>query len=486
MKPFIHEDFLLQSEEARILYHEYAKALPIIDYHCHLDPKLIADNKPFSSITDVWLGGDHYKWRALRTFGVEERYITGSASDEEKFAKWSEVLPYTIGNPLYHWSALELKTYFGVEEQLQPGNWRDIYDHCNRLLAQDEFKPQGLITRSKVKWVCTTDDPADDLAHHARIAESQKQAGQGQEQGGQGDAVFATRVTPTFRPDKALQIGADSFPDYVKQLEQAAGFTITSYALMERALLERADFFNQQGCLISDHGFSHLPYAEAAPTELEDIFNRRMNGQTLTSLECDQYTTALFLALGRKYAELGWTMQLHIGAIRNPNSRKFHELGPDTGYDTIGDNTYADRLYKLLDGLERTNELPKTILYNLNSSQNDVLAAMVGSFQGEGIKGKVQFGSGWWYNDQKDGMLKQLTSLSNLGLLSCFVGMLTDSRSFLSYTRHEYFRRVLCNLIGGWAANGEAPRDLPFLGQMVQDICYYNADRYFQMNLASS
>ncbi|MDQ0192069.1 glucuronate isomerase [Paenibacillus wynnii] len=467
MKTFIHEDFLLQSEEARILYHEYAESLPIIDYHCHLDPKAIADNKRFNSITDVWLGGDHYKWRALRTFGIDENYITGTASDKEKFAKWSEVLPYTIGNPLFHWSALELKTYFGVEEQLNPGNWEDIYDYCNQLIAQDSFTPQALITRSKVKWICTTDDPLDDLRYHKQIGEQKD---------------FKTGVSPTFRPDKALQIESGSFMEYVSKLEQAVGYAITTYALMERALLERIDYFDKNGCMISDHGFSHLPYAEAPASILESIFSSRLRGETLSRLECDQYATALFLAMGRKYAAYGWAMQLHIGAIRNPNTRMFHERGPDTGYDIIGDRSYADSLYKLLDDLERTGELPKTILYNLNPAQNDVLAAMIGSFQGGGIKGKIQFGSGWWYNDQKDGMIKQLTSLSNLGLLSCFVGMLTDSRSFLSYTRHEYFRRILCNLIGGWVKNGEVPGDIAFLGRIVQDICFNNAKNYFDLS----
>ncbi|MCL6603905.1 MAG: glucuronate isomerase [Paenibacillus sp.] len=468
MKALIHKDFLLQSDEARILYHEYAKELPIIDYHCHLDSKVIAENKPFSSITDVWLGGDHYKWRALRTFGMDEKYITGTTSNEEKFAKWSEVLPYTIGNPLFHWSALELKAYFGVEEQLHPGNWRDIYEHCNRLIAQDSFTPQALITRSKVKWICTTDDPVDDLHFHKQIKEQED---------------FKTGVTPTFRPDKALQIEAVSFTEYVSKLEQTVGYAITTYALMERTLLERIEYFDKHGCMISDHGFAHLPYAEASPSVLEGIFSKRMSGDALSRLECDQYATALFLAMGRKYAAHGWAMQLHIGAIRNPNARAFHELGPDTGYDIIGDNSYADRLYKLLDELERTGELPRTILYNLNPAQNDVLAAMIGSFQGGGIKGKIQFGSGWWYNDQKDGMIKQLTSLSNLGLLSCFVGMLTDSRSFLSYTRHEYFRRILCNLIGNWVTSGEVPNDIPFLGRIVQDICFNNANTYFDLKL---
>lgn len=468
MKPFIHNDFLLHSKEAQILYHEYAEAMPIIDYHCHLDPKIIAENKPFSSMAELWLGGDHYKWRALRTFGVEERYITGDASDEEKFAKWSEVLPYTIGNPLYHWSAMELRRYFGIEEPLSSGNWREVYEHCNRLLLQDDYTPQGLIARSHVKWICTTDDPVDDLSHHTRIT---------------GQQGFGTRVTPTFRPDKALQIESASFTEYVAKLEQVCGYAITSYDAMEQALLERVDYFHKHGCMISDHGLSDVPWAEAARDELEGLFSRRLSGQRLTKQECNQYAASLLLALGRKYASLGWVMQLHMGAIRNPNTRRMAELGPDTGFDTIGDHSYAERLCSLLDGLDRTGELPKTILYNLNAAQNDVLAALIGSFQGSGIRGKIQFGSGWWYNDQKDGMIKQLTSLSNLGMLSCFVGMLTDSRSFLSYTRHEYFRRILCNLMGNWVLNGEVPNDIPFLGGIIQDICFHNANNYFGLEL---
>ncbi|REK74475.1 glucuronate isomerase [Paenibacillus paeoniae] len=467
MTAFIQDDFLLQSEIAKKLYHDYAKHLPIIDYHCHLDPKAIAENQRFRNITDIWLGGDHYKWRALRTYGIDEQYITGNASDEEKFEKWSEVLPFTIGNPLFHWSALELKTYFGVESLLSHDNWQDIYQQCNEAISQPDFTTQELITRSNVKWICTTDDPIDDLRYHKQIAEQ---------------TAFKTHVTPTFRPDKALQIGASSFLDYVKQLEQVVGYEIVSYDDIEKALLDRAEYFASCGCFISDHGFSTLPYAESTPAQLEMLFAKRLDGAELSKEECDQYTTSLFLALGRKYANLGWAMQLHIGAIRNPNTRRFKELGPDTGFDTIGDITYADALCQLLDALEQTSELPKTILYNLNAVQNDVLAAMIGSFQQSGIRGKVQFGSGWWYNDQKEGMTKQITALSNLGLLSCFVGMLTDSRSFLSYTRHEYFRRILCNILGGWAQCGEVPDDLPFLGRIVEDICYNNANAYFELD----
>ena len=310
--------------------------------------------------------GDHYKWRALRTFGVEEKYITGDATDEEKFAKWSEVLPFTIGNPLFHWSALELKAYFGVDELLTAENWQEIYKRCNDVISKSDFTTQELITRSNVKWICTTDDPVDDLRYHKQIAEQ---------------TDFKTGVTPTFRPDKALQIGAPGFLEYVAVLEQAVGYAITSYALMQQALLERIEYFNQCGCMISDHGFTHLPYAEASAAELEAVVAKRLRGEDLSKLECDQYATSIFLAMGRKYAEFGWAMQLHIGAIRNPNTRMFRQLGADTGFDTIGDNNYADNLYRLLDGLEQTNELPKTLLYNLNPVHNDVLAAMIGSFQ---------------------------------------------------------------------------------------------------------
>lgn len=464
MKPFIHDHFLLQSETARRLYHEHAKALPIIDYHCHLDPQAIAEDRKFGNIAELWLGGDHYKWRALRTFGVEERYITGDAPPEEKFRKWSEVLPYTVGNPLFHWSALELKAYFGIEELLTPANWRDIYDRCNEALAQPSFSARGLITSSNVKWICTTDDPADDLRWHRQLAE---------------DESFRTGVTPTFRPDKALAISAPGFTDYVKALEAAAGHPIDSYGAMEAAMLGRMEAFDTAGCFISDHGLTELQYEEGVPGEAEAVFASRLAGQTLNPRESRVYATALFLTLARKYAALGWTMQLHIGAIRNPNTRMFNRLGPDTGFDTIGDAPVAEALGKTLDALDRTDELPKTILYNLNAVHNDVFATMIGSFQQEGFKGKIQFGSGWWYNDQKDGMLKQLGSLANMGLLSCFVGMLTDSRSFLSYTRHEYFRRIVCNLLGEWVQKGEVPNDLPFLGGIVEDICHHNANSYF-------
>lgn len=467
MTAFIHEDFLLQSETAKKLYHEYAKNLPIIDYHCHLDPKAIAENQSYSNITDIWLGGDHYKWRALRAYGIEEKYITGDATNEEKFEKWSEVLPFTIGNPLFHWSALELKSYFGIEDLLSHENWKDIYARCNDIIAQPDFTTQELITRSNVKWICTTDDPIDDLRYHKQIARQKE---------------FKTNVTPTFRPDKALQIGAPSFLEYVKSLEQVVGYDINSYSRMEQALLSRIEYFDACGCFISDHGLSEVPYAESTEQKIEDLFTKRLSGASLSKEEGDQYTTSLFLTLGRKYAELDWVMQLHMGAIRNPNTRQFHQLGADTGYDIIGDSSYANNLCRLMDGLEQTGELPKTILYNLNAVQNDVLAAMIGSFQQSGIKGKIQFGSGWWYNDQKDGMTKQVTALSHLGLLSCFVGMLTDSRSFLSYTRHEYFRRILCNILGGWVESGEVPNHLPFLGQIVEDICFNNANTYFKLD----
>ncbi|MDO3410948.1 glucuronate isomerase [Saccharibacillus sp. CPCC 101409] len=468
MSSFIQNDFLLRTDTAKKLYREYAEPMPIIDYHCHLDPKAIADNQSFGSMTEVWLGGDHYKWRALRTLGVEELYITGDAPDEEKFARWAEALPQTLGNPLFHWSALELKRYFGIDELLTADNWSGIYRRCNERLAEPDFTAQGLIIRSNVKWICTTDDPADDLSHHKRIAEQ---------------TSFDAKVTPTFRPDKALQIGAAGFVDYLDTLGQAVGYTIDSYAKMEQALIERIEHFHRSGCLISDHAFTEVPHTRATAVELDTIFAKKLGGEELSKKESDRYTTELFLSLGRAYAQKGWAMQLHIGAIRNPNTRMLKRLGPDTGFDTIGDPRVADSLCGLLDALDSDNLLPRTILYNLNATSNDVLAALISSFQQEGIRGKMQFGSGWWYNDQKEGMLKQLTSLSSIGLLSSFVGMLTDSRSFLSYTRHEYFRRILCNLIGGWAEDGEVPDDLPLLGKLVQDVSFNNANAYFGMKL---
>jgi len=466
MKTFIDENFLLTNDIAKTLYHDYAKNMPIIDYHCHLDPKAIAENKKFGSITEIWLGGDHYKWRALRTFGIDEKFITGDSTDEEKFQKWAEVLPYTIGNPLSHWSALELKTYFGVDDLLTEDNWESIYRQCNEQLQTDDFSTQSLIEKSNVEWICTTDDPIDTLEYHDKIKEQSN---------------FKTKVTPTFRPDKILLIQSETFLAYVEQLEKVVGFKIDSYKKMLEAAINRADYFNSKGCFISDHAFGNIPFELADEQELEQIFSRKLAGIALTQQEADKYTTCLFIEIAKHFHKLNWAIQLHIGAIRNPNTRMFNLLGADTGYDFIGDYCVAENLAKLLNALDSTDQLPKTILYTLNSNLNDVLGTLIASFQQGGIKAKIQFGTAWWFNDQKDGMSKQMLSLSNLGLLSCFIGMLTDSRSFLSYTRHEYFRRILCNLIGTWVINGEVQNDINFLGQIVKDICYNNAKNYFNI-----
>lgn len=465
-RTFLDENFLLKNETAKILYHQYAKGMPIIDYHCHLDPKAIAENKRFRNISEIWLGGDHYKWRAMRAFGVEEAYITGEKTAEEKFQKWAETLPYTIGNPLLHWSALELKQYFGVEEQLTGDNWEKIYDACNDVINDESFTTQNLITNSNVQWICTTDDPIDTLAYHQAIAKQDS---------------FKVAVTPTFRPDKLLAINAPAFNEYVERLAEVVGFTIDTYEKLVKATTNRIDYFHENGCFISDHAFTYVPYREASKEELEVIFVKGLREQQLSTVEIDQYITALMMEMGKKYAKLDWTMQLHIGAIRNANSRMYKTIGLDTGYDSIGDWNYVENLVQLLDALDITDELPKTIIYNLNAVHNDALSTLCGSFQEGGIKGKVQFGTGWWFNDQKDGMIKQMTSLAHLGLLSPFVGMLTDSRSFLSYPRHEYFRRILCNLIGTWVEDGEAPNDIELLGKIVQDICYNNAYNYFKL-----
>lgn len=466
MKRFMDEEtFLLNNKCAKVLYHDYAKDLPIIDYHCHLDPKAIAENKRFKNITEIWLGGDHYKWRAMRTFGINEELITGSRSDSEKFKAWAETLPYTIGNPLLHWSAMEMKKYFQIEEQLSGENWQEIYDACNRQISSEAFSAQSLITGSNVEWICTTDDPADTLEHHQALSNS----------------AFSTNVTPTFRPDRLLRIGREDFHEYVQTLEKSARLSINSFHQFVDAIMARIMHFNENGCFISDHAFTTIPFAKATESEMEAIFAKRLNGGQLSDFEVEQYETELMLILGRKYEELGWTMQLHIGAARDPNTKMVRRLGSDSGFDFIGDWNYGEKLSRLLNELESEDALPKTILYNLNAVHNDVLATLAGSFQEGGIKGKIQFGTAWWFNDQKDGMEKQLSSLSNFGLLSTFIGMLTDSRSFMSYPRHDYFRRILCNLIGNWVELGEAPNDRKLLGKIVQDISYNNAVNFFSL-----
>ncbi|AOT68572.1 glucuronate isomerase [Geosporobacter ferrireducens] len=464
MKKFMDEDFLLYNETAVKLYHEHAKNMPIIDYHCHLNPKEIAENKRYRNVTEIWLGGDHYKWKAMRSNGIDEKYITGDAEDKEKFLKWAETVPYTVGNPLYHWTHLELKRYFGIDTLLSPQTAEGIWEKCNELLQKEAFTARELIKRSNVKVICTTDDPVDTLEYHKKIA---------------ADETFDVKVLPAFRPDKAVNIDKEDFVVWIEKLENVVGRKITTFENLLAALGERVEFFHHLGCRASDHALDPIVFETGTIEEVNEIFKKALAGESLNELEVKKYKTQVLLFLGKKYAKLGWVMQLHIGTIRNVNTRMLKMLGPDTGFDTIGDYIFAQSLANFLNALDCEDELPKTILYCLNPRDNEVLATMIGSFQGGGIPGKIQFGSGWWFNDQKDGMIRQMIALSNVGLLSRFVGMLTDSRSFLSYTRHEYFRRILCNLIGEWVENGEAPDDLDLLGKIVEDICYHNTNQYF-------
>lgn len=464
MSTFINENFMLQNQVARTLYHDYAENLPIIDYHCHISPKEIAENKRYSNITEVWLGGDHYKWRAIRANGVDEKYITGDADPKEKFMKWAETVPYLIGNPLYHWTHLELKRYFGIDDLLSPKTAEKIWNRCNELLATDELSARGIIKKSNVEIICTTDDPIDTLEYHKAIRE---------------DKTFTVKVYPAFRPDKVMNINNEGYKDYISSLEKAANQSISSVSELKQALEKRISYFHENGCRISDHALEYGVYEEAPESTIENIFAKALKGEKVTQLEADQFKTHMLVFFGREYAKRGWTMQLHLNSIRNLNKRMFSVLGPDTGYDAIGDAHQAKGLAGLLNALESTKELPRTILYSLNPYDNEVLLTIMGCFQGSEVAGKMQLGSAWWFNDHKEGMVAQMKALANVGLLRRFVGMLTDSRSFLSYTRHEYFRRILCNVIGEWAEAGEAPLDMELLGSMVQEISYYNAKNYF-------
>lgn len=464
MKAFMDRDFLLETETAKTLYHDYAAAMPIIDYHCHLSPQEIAEDKQYENITQVWLYGDHYKWRAMRSAGVDERYITGDASDYDKFLAWAKVMPLCIGNPLYHWTHLELQRFFGIttplNEQSAPQIWEETKEKLKTLSARK------LIAMSNVTAVCTTDDPADDLRYHKAIA---------------ADGSFQTAVYPTFRPDKAVNIGAADFGDYLKTLGASAGVEITGIETLEQALMQRIAYFAGNGCRLSDHAFETVPYVEASQHVVDEILKTRLAGGTLTERQVDAYKTYLMLTMGREFAKRGWVMQLHMGAMRNNNTRMFQKLGPDTGFDSIYDGNLARGLSRFLDALDAADSLPKTILYTLNPVFNEVLGTMIGNFQSSDAPGKLQFGTAWWFCDHRDGMQQQMRALSSLGVLAKFVGMLTDSRSFLSYPRHEYFRRILCNLIGNWVENGEYPADMAALGRMVQDISYNNAKAYFGM-----
>ncbi|QEK53049.1 glucuronate isomerase [Pedobacter aquae] len=462
----IPEDFLLYSKQAKVLYHDYAKDLPIIDYHNHLPPQEIAENKKFSSLTEIWLKGDHYKWRAMRALGVDENYITGSASDEEKFMAWAKVVPATVRNPLFHWTHMELKNPFGIQSFLNEQSASKIYNHANELLAQDNFSTQGLLTQFNVVMVGTTDDPCDDLKYHKQLQESS----------------FAVKVKPSFRPDKSLLIGdVNAYRAYIQKLSAASGIQITDVESLIAALRNRVDYFEAHGASISDHGLQAIPTKLTLTDAQKQEYKKLLAGDVDTFSDTDAFAGYVLTELGKIYHEKGWVQQFHLGAIRNNNHGMMRKLGPDTGYDSIADFKQAESLSNFLGNLSLEDQLTKTILYNLNPADNDVFATMIGNFADGKTKGKMQFGSGWWFLDQKDGMEKQLNSLSNMGVLSTFVGMLTDSRSFLSYSRHEYFRRILCNLLGSEMENGQIPDDEKWIGQIVKDICYYNAKQYFNL-----
>ncbi len=469
MRNFMDKDFLLTTEFAQRLYHEFAAQTPIIDYHCHIPPKEIAEDVRFSTITQVWLGADHYKWRQMRSNGVPERYITGDASDFEKFEKWAETLERAIGNPLYHWSHLELQRYFSIYEPLTKANAARIYEECNKKLKEPSMSARGLILRSNVRLLCTTDDPIDDLRWHKQLA---------------GDKSFPVRVLPAFRPDNALYIEKETFADYIEKLGAVCGRKIVSFSDLTQCLSERLAYFCSLGCKVSDHGLSYVMYEPCTKEQANAIFQKKLAGGKLLPAEELQYKTALLTYLGQEYHRLGLVMQLHYGVKRNNNRYLFNQIGPDTGFDCIDNYTPSACLADFLNGLAETNQLPKTVLYSLNPIDNAAIGSIIGCFQDDSAIAKVQHGSAWWFNDNKTGMEEQMTSLANLGLLSNFIGMLTDSRSFLSYTRHEYFRRILCNLIGQWVDAGEYPANLAFLGSVVQDISFGNCNRYFDFQLS--
>ena len=461
---FLSENFLLHTKTAQLLYHGYAKDMPIIDYHCHLPPDQIANDQQFENLTQPWLYGDHYKWRAMRTNGVDETYCTGHRTDFEKFQKWAETVPYTLRNPLYHWTHLELQRYFGVTELLNADSAKRIYEHCSAQLQQPEFSVRGLLRKMKVRVVCTTDDPTDSLEHHQKLRTE----------------GIDIRILPAFRPDKAMNPDSPvAFNTYVARLEEVSNTSIGSYKDYLDALKSRHDFFASMDCTVSDHGLEQMyaePYTDA---EIEQAFQKLRSGTTLSEQEKNKFRSAMLEIFAIWDHEKGWVQQYHLGALRNNNSRMMRSLGPDTGWDSIGDFSQGRALAQFLDKLDRNNQLAKTILYNLNPADNELMATMIGNFNDGSVPGKIQFGSGWWFLDQKDGMIRQLNALSNMALLSRFVGMLTDSRSFLSFPRHEYFRRILCQLFGEEIEKGELPADIAWTGKIIQDICYNNASNYF-------
>lgn len=466
MKKFMDENFILTNSTAQTLYHEYSEKMPIIDYHCHINPKEILDNKKFENITEVWLYGDHYKWRQMRTFGIDEKYITGDGSDYEKFLAWAKTVSHAIGNPLYHWTHLELKRYFGIEEVLNEKTAPAIWEKCNEMIQKDEFTVRGLIKRSNVKVICTTDDPVDSLEYHLALKE---------------DNTFDVKVLPAFRPDKALGVSKDTFKDWFKQLETVCGKEIKNFDDYLAALKSRVEFFHEAGCRVADNALDFVPRGNASLEEVSEIFAHVLNDGQVSFEDENKLRVYLLKFFGKLYHDLGWVNQFHMNCVRDNNTTMYNKLGPDTGFDALNDTEVAVPLSNLLNALNEENALSKTIIYSLNPNDNAVIGTLLGCFQGDGIRGKIQHGSAWWFNDHKLGMEAQIKSLANLGMLSTFVGMLTDSRSFLSYTRHEYFRRILCNVIGEWVENGELPNDTEFLGQIVSDISYNNAKNYFNM-----
>ena len=467
MPKFLTDDFLLSTETAQRLYFEHAADLPIIDYHCHVSPREIWEDKRFSNITEVWLGGDHYKWRLMRSNGVDERYITGDAPAYEKFCKFAEMLPRAIGNPMYHWCHLELKKYFGYEGVLNADTAREVWELCEAKLREDHMSVRGIIKQSNVAFIGTTDDPVDSLEYHKLLRD---------------DPTMTATVAPSFRPDKAFNVDKAGWSDYIEKLSKVSGIEIVDLDSLRRALGARIEHFAAHGCRASDHGLDFMVYAEASEAEINAVIARGLAGETVSSDEAEPLKTALLAFCASEYQKRGWVMQLHYNCLRNPNSLAFSTLGPDTGFDCIGPHNGARKLASLLDRLNREGILPRTVLYSLDAADNAFLDSLIGSFQGTETAGKLQHGSAWWFNDHKQGMRDQLISLANLSLIGNFIGMLTDSRSFLSYTRHEYFRRILCALIGEWVENGEYPNDPAALGAIVRGVCYENASRYFQLD----
>ena len=462
---FIHDNFLLENKYAEELYHNFSKNQPIIDYHNHLSPQLIAEDKIFNNITNVWINGDHYKWRAMRTLGINEQFITGNGADKDKFLNWAKTVPYTMRNPLYHWTHLELARYFGITELLNEKSAERIYEEASAKINTPEFSTRNLLRKVNAEFVCTTEDPIDTLEFHQQLTKSD----------------FEVKVSTSFRPDKSILISVDGYNDYIDSLGIAAGVTINTYDDLCTALKNRIDYFDKNGCKVCDHGLDQVYFENYTESEVKAIFKKKRENGVLTNEEALKFQSAILFFLFETYHEFGWVQQLHLGALRNNNARMHRILGPDTGWDSIGDYPQAQKLSAFLNALDSKDKLTKTIIYNLNPADNEVMATMIGNFNDGSVRGKVQFGSGWWFLDQKDGMTKQLNALSNMGLISCFIGMLTDSRSFLSFPRHEYFRRILCNLLGDEIKRGELPNDMEWIGKMVSDISYNNAKAYFKL-----